>query len=265
MVGIFDSGLGGLTALKEIKKLTPGEELVYFGDTGRVPYGTKSADTITKFAMQDASFLISKGVDAILVACGTVSTTALDILKRSFSLPIIGVVEPAAAAAVKATKNKRIGIIGTSATIRSGAFEKTVSSIDPEITLFSQNCPLFVPLVESGFAADDCEITRLACEHYLSGMRDAGIDTLILGCTHYPIISRIISKVLPDVTLISAGEEAAKALVSEIGSKQGNAETHYYVSDDPDMFCHSASLFLGSDITGMVCSVDIEKQEISTK
>ncbi|MBQ7125290.1 MAG: glutamate racemase [Clostridia bacterium] len=258
MLGIFDSGLGGLTALKELRRLTPGEELIYFGDTGRVPYGTKSEATIKKYALQDAAFLVSKGVSAILVACGTVSTTALSDLKSAFSIPIIGVVEPAAEAAVKATTNGKIGIIGTSATIRSGAFKKAISALDSKITTYSQDCPLFVPLVENGFSSPDCEITKLTCEHYLKGLKNSGIDTLILGCTHYPIIAETIGNYLPNVKLINTGAEAASRLVQIIGKKEGAADCSYFVSDDAKLFTTSASLFLGNDITGMVSSVNIE-------
>lgn len=259
MVGIFDSGLGGLTALKEARRLLPDEDIIYFGDTGRVPYGTKSAGIITKYAMQDASFLMSKGVKAILVACGTVSTTALDRLKESFPVPITGVVEPAAEAAAKATKNGRVGIIGTSATVRTGAFDRAVKRYDPEIVTFSQDCPLFVPLVESGFVGRVCEITRLTCEHYLHAFRDRKIDTLILGCTHYPIIADVISDVLPGVTLISSGAAAAEKLARDIGDSGESGNVSYYVSDDPGLFCSSASIFLGTDITGRVTRIDIEK------
>jgi len=161
MTGIFDSGLGGLTALKELHSLIPGEPLIYFGDTGRVPYGTRSAATIIKYARQDAAFLLSQGVDAILVACGTASTTALKELRDSLPVPVIGVVEPAAEAAVEATKNDRIAVIGTPATIRTGAFEAAITLRMPEATVISRPCPLFVPLVEAGFTAPDCEIAVL--------------------------------------------------------------------------------------------------------
>lgn len=258
MIGIFDSGIGGLTALREIRRLTPGEEIIYFGDTGRVPYGTKSAETITKFALQDAAFMVSKKVDAILVACGTVSTTALGTLRSRFSMTVTGVLEPAAEAAVKSTKNGKIAVIGTSATVNSGAFPKKIAELCPGAEVISRPCPLFVPLVENGFVGRDCEITRLACEHYLSEIRDSGADTLILGCTHFPIISDAISDVLPNVALINTGAEAAKKLVSEIGAKQGRAPVHYFVSDAPEDFCSSASRFLGEPIE---CR-DVEKIDI---
>ncbi len=259
MIGIFDSGLGGLTALKELHTLTPGEPLVYFGDTGRVPYGTRSAATITRYAKQDAAFLLSKGVDAILVACGTASTTALTELKKSLPIPVIGVVEPAAEAAIKATKNGKIAVIGTPATIRTGAFEDAVKARMPEAEVVSQACPLFVPLVESGFTAPDCEITRLTCEHYLARIKESGADTLILGCTHYPLLTPILEKVLPDVTLISSGAEAAKSVAALLGRKtEGHAPVRYYVSDDPALFTASAGTFLGCDVGADVEKIDIE-------
>lgn len=260
MIGIFDSGLGGLTAVKELHTLSPGEAIVYFGDTGRVPYGTRSESTIVKYAKQDTAFLLSQGVDAILVACGTVSTTALSALKQTVSLPIIGVVEPAAASAVCATKNNRIAVIGTSATVRSDAFAKEIRRLAPFAEVLSVACPLFVPLVENGFTAPDCDITRLTCEHYLASIRDFGADTLILGCTHYPLIAEVIASVLPRVTLISAGAEAARRVAALCGIKAApSVEPRYYVSDDPSLFTASASLFLGHDLTGQVEKIDIER------
>ncbi len=260
MIGIFDSGLGGLTSVKALKEMACGEEIVYFGDTGRVPYGTRSADTIVKYAKQDASFLVSKGVDAILVACGTVSTTALDALRKIYSIPIIGVVEPASSAAVAATENNKIAVIGTSATIRSGAYERTIKGLLPKSQVISRACPILVPLVEGGFVSHDCEITRLACQHYLADIKESGADTLILGCTHYPIIAPIIEKVLPGVTLISAGSEAALETVKILGiNKKGDPKVRYYVSDAPEMFAESASLFLGEAAAPVAEKVDIER------
>ena len=261
MIGIFDSGLGGLTAVKEILTLSTGEELIYFGDTGRVPYGNRSSATITKYACQDAAFLLSKKVDAIVIACGTVSTTSIEHLKATLPIPVIGVVEPSAEAAVKATKNGRIAVIGTAATIRSGAFEKSIKDLSPEAEVITQACPLFVPLVENGFISDDCEITRLTVEHYLAGIKESGADTLILGCTHYPIIAGIISKALPGVTLINSGAEAAKKALTVLGKKEssGNGSVSYYVSDDPSMFISNATLFLGKEINGTVEKININE------
>ena len=184
MIGIFDSGMGGLTAVKEIFALMPDAGLIFFGDTGRVPYGTRSRETIINYALQDARFLASKNVDAILVACGTVSSTAMPRLKETLDIPILGVVEATSEAAVRATKNGKIGIIGTPATINSGSYANYIAQIDPNVETFCTACPLFVPLVEEGFSSADCEITRLTVEHYLAPLREKGIDTLILGCTH---------------------------------------------------------------------------------
>lgn len=261
MIGIFDSGLGGLTAVKEMIKLSPHEELIYFGDTGRVPYGNRSSATITKYACQDAAFLMSKKVDAIVVACGTVSTTSISYLKENLPIPVIGVVEPSAEAAVKATRNGRIAVIGTAATIRSGAYEKAIREISPDAEVVTQACPLFVPLVENGFVADNCEITRLAAEHYLGKIKESGADTLILGCTHYPIIAGVISKVLPNVTLINSGAEAAKKALDVLEKKErrSNGSVSYYVSDDPTTFVANASLFLGGEINGTVEKININE------
>ncbi len=260
MIGIFDSGLGGLTGVKALRETDCGEEIVYFGDTGRVPYGTRSAETIIKYAKQDAAFLVSKGVNAILVACGTVSTIALDTLRSQYLIPIIGVVEPASKAAVAATKNRKIAVIGTAATIRSGAYERTIKQLDPECDVISGACPILVPLVENGFVAPDCEITRLACEHYLKEIKESGADTLIMGCTHYPIIASIIGGVLPNVTLISAGYEAALETVRVLGiNKKGKAKISCYVSDAPAMFEEAAAMFLGTSDFPPAVKVDIEK------
>lgn len=261
-IGVFDSGIGGLTAVKEIRKLLPQANLIYFGDTGRVPYGTRSVETIKKYAMQDARFLLSMGVDAILVACGTVSSIALELLCESFSVPIIGVVESAALTAAKATKNNRVGVIGTSATIRSGSFEKKLRSFSPELQIKAKACPLFVPIVENGLAGS--EIASVTCKHYLEDFREFGVDTLILGCTHFPLLTDDISEYLKGVTLINTGEEAAKLLYNSINKEvfsngQKRGEATYFVSDDIESFTNSASLFLSESVLGCVKKIDIEK------
>ena len=263
MIGIFDSGLGGLTALKELKEILPGEDLVYFGDTGRVPYGTKSRETIVRYALQDVRFLRGFSPEAILVACGTVSSGAMKELRESFDFPIIGVVEATARSAANVTKNGKIGVIGTSATIRSGSYTTQLKKINPDLEITEKACPLFVSLVESGFITDGDEVTRLTCERYLAPIREAGCDTLILGCTHYPIIAHEISKALPGVALISSGKEGA-LMLREILEKnelkgRGNGKINYYVSDDPEGFSQNAHIFLGDNIGGDVKVVDIEK------
>ena len=259
MIGIFDSGLGGLTTVKEIMALNPKEKLVYFGDTGRVPYGTRSTETILRYAEQDAAFLMSKNVDAIVVACGTVSTTALSLLKKSLPIPVVGVVEPSASAAVKATKNKIVAVIGTTATIRSGAFENAIRGIDPSVAVITRACPLFVPLVENGFTDKNDPITRHTVERYLEDIKNSGADTLILGCTHYPIIADAIADYLPGVTLINSGAEAAKEAMNLIGNSNEEPSVSYFVSDDPSSFEKNASIFLGRVINGSVTKVNIEE------
>ena len=186
-IGVFDSGIGGLTVVKRISSYLPQEDVVYFGDTARVPYGSKSNSTVVEYSLQDARFLISKNVKAIVVACNTASSTALDELKNSFNVPIIGMIEPGSQMAVKETRNKRIGVIGTRATITNQAYSKTIKSIDPHIKVFERACPLFVPLAEEGWI--NHQATRLIAEEYLEGLKQYDIDTLVLGCTHYPILA----------------------------------------------------------------------------
>lgn len=265
MIGIFDSGLGGLSALKEVRRLLPSEDIIYFGDTGRVPYGSRSRETIIKYALQDMHFLHENRVDAVLVACGTVSSNALDELRAAYpDIPVIGVIDAGARAASRATKNNIIGIAGTLSTIASGAYERWLRRAGKDFKVISAACPLFVPLVENGFVSPDDEIARLTVEHYLGGIRDAGADTLVLGCTHYPIIAPSIAKVLPGVTLINVGAAAAEELCDTVTSraKKGHGETgnvRYFVSDEPQGFERTASIFLGEEITDRVTRIDIEK------
>ncbi len=256
MIGIFDSGLGGLTAYRELLSLLPDEHFVYFGDTGRVPYGSRSHDILEKYTRQDINFLISKGADAILAACGTVSSVVLDEVKGDFDVPVIGVVDASAAEALSATKNGTVGVIGTGATISSRAFEKKLLSGGAK-KVISVACPLFVPLVENGYIARDCEVTKLVAADYLASFKESEIDTLILGCTHFPIISEIIADILPSVTLINSGAAAAKALAKNIKSR-GGAKSEFFVSDSPVNFDEVARIFLGGE-TVSAQKIDIEK------
>ncbi len=261
-IGVFDSGLGGLSAVKEIMDILPGESLIYFGDTGRVPYGTRSEDTIIKYSKSDIRFLKSHDVKLIVVACGTVSSVALPLIKDDLDIPIIGVVEAASDAAVRATKNNRIGIIGTSGTINSGAYEKQILKSNPEIKTFSKACPLFVPLVENGHF--DTKVARLVVEEYLVPIRENKVDTLILGCTHYPLLKKVIGEFMGDeVTLIDSGAEIAKSIKTNyshlLRENSQNGEYKYFVSDDVENFTSLASSFLKRDINGQVVKIDIEK------
>ncbi len=265
MIGIFDSGLGGLSALKEFRKLMPSEDIVYFGDTGRVPYGSRSKETIIRYAIQDMNFLASHNIDAVMVACGTVSANALGVLREKFpSIPIIGVIDAGARAAAKATKNGVVGISGTLSTIASKTFENKLTEENPNIKTVPVACPLFVPLVENGFVDPDDEITRLTAERYLAPIKQANADTLILGCTHYPIIAPSIAKVLPGVTLINVGAAAAEELCGIIKKqkntpKTGVGKVKYYVSDEPVGFERTASIFLGEEIRDSVERIRIEQ------
>jgi glutamate racemase len=263
MIGVFDSGLGGLTAIRSLEQLLPNEKIIYFGDTGRVPYGTRTRDTVIKYAMQDMRFLSSHNVDAVLIACGTVSSTAIEKIRDTFKIPVFGVVEPSAERAVKMTKNKIIGVIGTGVTVSSGSFENAIHSIDPDVKVISRACPLFVPLVENGFVNRDNEITRLTAEYYLKEIRESGADTLILGCTHFPIIADIISDVLPGIELVNSGEEAAYAVKRSLRSlgllKCEGEGVDFYVSENSGNFGRIAEMFLGHSVRGNVTSIDIEK------
>lgn len=263
-IGVFDSGLGGLTAVKEIMKLFPDESIVYFGDTSRVPYGTRSKETILKYTYSDINFLLSQDVKMIVIACGTASSAALPHIKADFDVPIYGVVDAGAYEAARVTKNNKVGIIGTPATIKSGAYTKYLKEYNPSVEVFNRACPLFVPLVENGHFNTD--VTRLVIDEYLKDIRDAGVDTLILGCTHYPLIREAIANYMGEgVTLISPGEEVAKFLKKELrndnmhSSVRDDDQYSYFVSDTVDTFEELGSIFLETKINGKVKKIDIEK------
>ena len=263
-LGVFDSGLGGLTAVRELHNILPSENMIYFGDTSRVPYGGRSNEILYRYARQDVHFLRSFDIKAILVACGTVSTTALPMLQKENDLPIVGVVEPACRRAAAKTRNKRVGLIATAASVHSGAYERTLHEIDPEIQVVGKACPLFVPLVENGrFRRGDVVIETVARE-YLEPMKEQGLDTLILGCTHYPLLTEIIADVMgPDVELINVGQEAAWEMKRtlermDLLSDAQQGETVLYASDRPDDFSALAGQFLQRELHGTVRSVNID-------
>ena len=264
-IGVFDSGLGGLTAVKELLKVLPYENIIYFGDTGRVPYGDKSRKTILKYALQDIEFLKSLDVKMILAACGTVSSI-LEERNVNIEIPFTGVIAPTATAAASATRNNKIGIIGTTATIKSGSYKRELLKINPNLQIFEQDCPLFVPLVENGFIEKDNKATLIIAEKYLAGLRNKKIDTLILGCTHYPIISDIISKVIgPEVKLIDSGREAAifaanaLSFSENLTERKNSGSCVFFVSDTVNSFSKNAGLFLQQNVSQKVKMVDIEK------
>ena len=257
MIGIFDSGLGGLTAYKELHALLPAGDFVYFGDTGRVPYGSRSREILTRYAGQDIRFLLRQGADVILAACGTVSSVVLDDIKGEFPVPLFGVVDASVRAALAATKNEKIGVIGTGATITSGAFAKKLTAADPHAAVTSIACPLFVPLVENGYIGRDCAVTRQVADDYLAPLRAAGIDTLILGCTHFPIIADILGELLPGVTLVNSGAAAAAEVAAHCGRPGGSGSASFFVSDSPVNFDAVARVFLDGE-TIRAKKVDIE-------
>ena len=264
-IGVFDSGVGGLTVAREIMRQIPNERIVYFGDTARVPYGSKSKDNIIKFSRQIIRFLQTENVKAIVIACNTASALALDEMQQEFDLPILGVVKPGAKVAVETTVNKRIGIIGTEANIRSGVYTRYIKSLDDEAKVFEKACPLFVPLVEEGWLHDD--ITLQVASRYLEELKEKDIDTLIMGCTHYPLIRSTIRKVMGDkVNLVNPAYETAIELKNllerdnlankcDVDSPSGMYR--FYVSDAEEKFKLFANSILPFDIT-MTKQINIE-------
>lgn len=264
-IGVFDSGLGGLSAVKEFLHLLPNEKIIYFGDTGRVPYGNRSNSTISKYAFQDTRFLLEHNVKLVVAACGTVSSVAGDALRSELVVPYTGVVNPTAFAAAEKTKNKKIGVIGTAATIGSHSYKNRLKTLNPEFEVFELACPLFVPLVENGFISRNDPIVKLIVQRYLSGIKEQGIDTLILGCTHYPLLSDAIKDFMGSgVTLVDSGYEtalySAKILRENnlLNDNNIQKQPEFFVSDTPDDFKKIAELFLGRDMEHTVTQIDIE-------
>jgi glutamate racemase len=241
-VGVFDSGVGGLTVVREITRQLPDENIVYFGDTARVPYGSKSKENIIRFSRQIIRFLQTREVKAIVIACNTASALALDTVRKSFDLPILGVIAPGARAAVEATQNGRIGVIGTDATVRSGMYEKIIHSMRPDLSVIEKACPLFVPLVEEGFK--EHHIAEEVIDYYLRSIKESQIDTMILGCTHYPLLRSGIRKYMGEkIHIVNPAYETAmdlKGLLAEQGMANDRSGRHgqceFYVSDAAEKF-----------------------------
>lgn len=259
-IGVFDSGLGGLSAVRRLQELLPHENIVYFGDTGRVPYGTRSEETIRCYAREDCQLLLDRDVKYIIAACGTVSSVAPDIL-RELPVPAIGVVEATAKAAVAATRSKRIGILGTAATVRSRSFETAMRALDPTISVTAEACPMFVSLVESGWIAPDDEVAVAMVRRYMVPIKAAGVDTLILGCTHFPLLAPIIAAELGEgVTLIDSGRETAIHCAAVLAKRDALADDkdgqcRFLVSDRPEGFSRTAEIFLGRSVREEVESI----------
>ena len=252
-IGVFDSGLGGLTIVKELMKQLPGENIIYFGDTARVPYGSKSRQVIIRFSVENALFLLKHNVKLIVVACNTSSSVSLAALRRNFKVPILGVINSGAYEAVAFSRNKKIGVIGTAATIRSNAYAKQISRIDNSFKVFSQSCPLFVPLAEEGWL--DEKITRDIARTYITPLKKKGIDILILGCTHYPLLKNAIAKVAgKGIRLIDSAASIARSVKlllkkEEILNKnRSKARADFFVTDAPLHFKDMGERFLGKEL-----------------
>lgn len=256
-IGIFDSGIGGLTVVKEIIRLLPNENLVYFGDTARVPYGTKSDSTIKEYSIQNTKFLLTHNVKLIVVACNSASSVALNEIKSRTNVPVVGVIIPGAMASVNASRNKRVAIIGTNATIASKSYDREIHNIDQHIEAHGKACPLFVPIVEEGWM--DHEIAYLTAKEYLHSLEKFSYDTLILGCTHYPLLKNVIRKVVGEnITLIDSGIETAKQVknilsdMNLLNSSEHKPNRKYFVSDLPHKFKEIGEMFLGEKIESLI-------------
>jgi glutamate racemase len=253
-IGVFDSGIGGLTVAQEITRLLPNEQIVYFGDTARVPYGTKSRESVIRFSRDNMNVLLKYNIKVAVVACNTSTSWALHVLRREYALPIIGVIEPGSRRALQVSKKKRIGVIATQSTVASGKYVETIQRMSPRARVFQKACPFFVPLVEEGWL--DHPVTEQVAEEYLAGIRKEGVDTLILGCTHYPLLKPVLQKVMgKGVTLVDSAIETAREIKALLETKgltrleQCPPRHEFLVSDEPQHFRSLAKRFLGHDLT----------------
>lgn len=261
-IGVFDSGVGGLTVVRELWRRMPAERIVYFGDTARVPYGAKAPSTVLRYAREAAAFLLAHDVKLIILACNTATAHAVDALRRRVPVPVVGVVEPGARTAVRTTQSGRIGVVGTAGTIASGAYDRAIRALLPSARVFAQPCPLFVPLVEEGWV--DHPATRIVAEDYLRPLRETDIDVLVLGCTHYPLLRPVLSEIMgPVITLVDAAAETVadvqKVLTTRGIVRQdiGTPEHAFYVSDSPLRFRETSQIFLGNDVPDVI-KVDLD-------
>ncbi len=262
-IGIFDSGIGGLTVVKKISSILPSENIVYFGDTARVPYGTKSNDTVIEYALQDAAYLLTHNVKMIIVACNTASSVALLVLKERFDVPVIGMIEPGAKLAIETSRSGKIGVIGTNATINNKAYSAELLKHNGTLEVYEKACPLFVPLAEEGWI--DHEATKLIADEYLHELKEKQIDTLILGCTHYPILAGVIGEsVGENVELIDSGVAAALVVQKYLeennllNNQAGKGKIDFYVSDLSSKFEEIAGRFLGNPV-GEIKKIDVDE------
>lgn len=255
-IGVFDSGIGGLTVVQQIVRLLPNEHVIYLGDTARTPYGTKSPETIRRYALENAEFLLDKGIKLLVVACNSVSAVALELLEDRVRVPVVGVIEPGARAAVSATRKRKVGVIGTEATIASGAYTRALKALDASLEVYTRACPLFVPLAEEGWVFND--VARAVARRYLTSLKRSGIDTLVLGCTHYPLLSAVIADVLgPGVRLVDSALTTAQAVRELLISRSlvRRAEpgsVSFFVTDLPERFIKVGHLFMGQPVESAV-------------
>ena len=255
-IGVFDSGIGGLTVLHRIIEALPRENTVYLGDTARAPYGTKSVETVLRYSIENGEFLIEKHVKVLVVACNTSTAIALDALRDRFSIPVVGVIEPGVKSAVRSTKNKKVGVIGTDATVQSGAYTRALKAADPAIEVYSRACPLFVPLVEEGWTGNP--VVTLTVETYLGSLKQSGIDTLILGCTHYPLLRGAIREFMGNrVRLVDSAEEVALEVTALLKRRsmtrpRGKVAHGFFVTDAPERFIKVGQRFLGEKVESAV-------------
>jgi len=254
-IGVFDSGVGGLTVAKELFAQLPCEDIIYFGDTARVPYGIRSRETVIKFSIEDTLFLLKHDIKLICVACNTASSVALPVIKNHFKVPMVGVITPGAREAVYATRNKRVGVIGTRGTVKSCAYENEITQLDSSVSVYTVACPMFVPFVEEGWLEGN--VVEEVARTYLKPLQDARVDTVILGCTHYPLLKPVIKSIMgPGVVLVDSAKQVAievkKILASEaLLNTKGKGKHKFYVSDNPEWFSGLAKKFLGYSIAGV--------------
>jgi glutamate racemase len=250
-IGIFDSGVGGLTVQRAVMEALPALDTVYLGDTARVPYGTKSAEVVTQYSLRNARFLIRQEIEMLVVACNTASAVALPALRAELPIPVLGVVEPGARAAARESRSGRIGVIGTQGTVASGAYQAAILAARPGAEVLARPCPLFVPLAEEGWTDPADEVLRVVARRYLSPLLEARIDTLVLGCTHYPLLKAAIAEALPGVRLVDSAEAIAAEVRERLGAVPGPAGRHrFFVTDTPERFLAVAGRFLGRPVPG---------------
>lgn len=255
-IGVFDSGVGGLTVLQQIMEMLPHEHLIYLGDTARYPYGSKSADVVRRYSLENTEFLVDKGIKMLVLACNSAAAVALDLLGDRFELPVVGVIEPGAQQAVRQTRNRKVGVIGTEATIASGAYTRALKQLDAKLEIYTRACPLFVPLAEEGWT--DNAVAHEAAAAYLTSLKRSGIDTLVLGCTHYPLLSGVISEVMgPKVTLVDSAHTTAAAVRDTLVRyglmrRSGEGSVSFFVTDVPERFIKVAGRFMGHKVDSAV-------------